>query len=180
MYEIEMQEMSREFFPIWQAAGEHLDAQVDGGIQSWLRAHPYPPVLEHLSFRLGNQLFFIQVEDAEGRIKGPGSRRGLLAVARGTNGHACALPMRKRMLRSSWALAPAARDVGDEQRCVFVFVCVCVCVPSTGVALTSGLCERHLPAQARQGSRPTSRPHCGGRRHCWCWLVNATQWGLPV
>ena len=102
MYEIEMQEMSREFFPIWQAAGEHLDAQVDGGIQSWLRAHPYPPVLEHLSFRLGNQLFFIQVEDAEGRIKGPGSRRGLLAVARGTNGHACVLPMRKRMLRSSW------------------------------------------------------------------------------
>ncbi len=87
------------------------------------------------------------------------------------------LPM-QRMLRSSWALAPAARDVGDEQRCVCV--CVCVCAPLSGVALTSGLCERHLPAQARQGSRPTSRPHCGGRRHCWCWLVNATQWGLPV
>jgi len=102
MFEIEMQEMSKEFFPIWRAAGEHMNAQVDGGIQGWLRAHPYPPVLEHLSFRLGNQLFFIRVEDADGRIEGPGSRRGLLTVAQGTNGHACILPMRKRMLRGSW------------------------------------------------------------------------------
>ena len=102
MFEIEMQEMSKEFFPIWRAAGKHLNAQVDGGIQGWLRAHPYPPVLEHLSFRLGNQLFFVRVEDVDGRIEGPGSRRGLLTVARGTNGHACVLPMRKAMLRSSW------------------------------------------------------------------------------
>jgi hypothetical protein len=102
MFEIEMNEMSREFLPIWQAAGEHLDAQVDGGIRSWLRAHPYPPVLEHLSFRLGNQLFFVRVEDADDQIAGPGSRRGLLAVAQGTNGHSCILPMRKRMLRSTW------------------------------------------------------------------------------
>jgi hypothetical protein len=103
MFEIDMQEMSREFFPMWQAAGEHLDAQVDGGIRSWLRAHPYPPVLEHLSFRLGNQLFFVRVEDVDSRITGPGSRRGLLIVAQQANGHACLLPMRRRMLSANWA-----------------------------------------------------------------------------
>ena len=65
MYEIEMQEMSEAFLPCWKAAGIHLSKQVDGGIQSWLRAHPYPPFLEHLSFRLGNQLFFVRVEDVD-------------------------------------------------------------------------------------------------------------------
>lgn len=43
MYEIEMHEMSEAFFPCWKAAGIHLSKQADGGIQSWLRAHPYPP-----------------------------------------------------------------------------------------------------------------------------------------
>lgn len=41
MYDIEMQEMSQEYFKCWQAAGIHLSKQADGGIQSWLRAHPY-------------------------------------------------------------------------------------------------------------------------------------------
>lgn len=56
MYEIEMHEMTPAFHACWQAAGNHLNRQVDSGIQSWLRADPYPPFLEHLSFRLGNQL----------------------------------------------------------------------------------------------------------------------------
>jgi hypothetical protein len=102
MYEIEMQEMSNGFFQCWKAAGVHLGNQVDGGIQSWLRAHPYPPFLEHLSFRLGNQLFFVRIEDADGRIQGPGSLSGLASVATAANGHACILPMKK--LRSgAWA-----------------------------------------------------------------------------
>jgi len=73
MQPIEMQ-MSRAFFGCWQAVGEHLDRQVDSGIRSWLRAHPYPPFLEHLSFRLGNQLFFVRVEDVDGNVEGtPGA-----------------------------------------------------------------------------------------------------------
>lgn len=98
MYDIEMQEMSEDFFKCWQAAGIHLSKQVDGGIQSWLRAHPYPPFLEHLSFRLGNQLFFVRIEDVDEKIDGPGSLRGLFAVADGANGRACILPMKKKFL----------------------------------------------------------------------------------
>jgi hypothetical protein len=102
MYEIEMNEISHEFFPCWKAAGIHLSKQVDGGIQSWLRAHPYPPFLEHLSFRLGNQLFFVRVDDVDGNVKGPGSPRGAITAARSANGRACILPMKKKLFGGAW------------------------------------------------------------------------------
>jgi hypothetical protein len=103
MYDIEMQEISPDFFASWKAAWVHLDKQVDGGIQSWLRAHPYPPFLEHLSFRLGNQLFFVRIEDIDGDVSGPGTLHGLSAVANGSNGHACILPMKKNILDGAWS-----------------------------------------------------------------------------
>lgn len=102
MHNIEMHEMTEAFFPCWKAAGIHLSKQVDGGIQSWLRAHPYPPFLEHLSFRLGNQLFFVRIEDVDGKAQGPGTIRGLAAAASDGNGHACILPMKKKLFGGSW------------------------------------------------------------------------------
>jgi hypothetical protein len=42
MYKIETQEMSPEFLKCWQAAGIHIDNQVQGGMKSWLKATPYP------------------------------------------------------------------------------------------------------------------------------------------
>lgn len=102
MHTIEMQEMSPEFFKCWQAAGQHLNRQVDSGILSWLRAHPYPPFLEHLSFRLGNQLFFVRVEDVSGKVVGPGTRRGLQSVANGCKGHACLMPMGQKFPVGDW------------------------------------------------------------------------------
>jgi hypothetical protein len=107
--------MTQEFFECWQAAGNHLNEQIPGGIQFWLRGHPYPPFLEHLSFRLGNQLFFIRIEDVNGTVQGPGNLLGLNAVAKGNNGHACLLPMKKRLsgewvpiAKSGWGLQDAA------------------------------------------------------------------------
>ena len=102
MHDIETQEMSNEFLHIWQDVGNHLNNQVDGGIQSWIRANPYPPFLEHLSFRLGNQLFFIRIEDVDHKVDGPGSLNGLLAVANGMNGHACLLPVKKKLFNTRW------------------------------------------------------------------------------
>lgn len=102
MYDIEMHEMSGDFFTCWKAAGLHLDKQVDGGIKFWLRADPYPPFLEHLSFRLGNQLFFVRIEDVDEEVSGPGTLHGLSSVANGTNGHACILPMKRMLTGNSW------------------------------------------------------------------------------
>lgn len=102
MYEIEMQRMSDEFFPCWKAAVVHLSRQVDGGIRTWLRAHPYPPFLEHLSFRIGNQLFFIKIEDVDGEIHGPGNPEGFITAARMANGRALILPMKRKLLDGKW------------------------------------------------------------------------------
>lgn len=113
MYKLETQEMSPEFLKCLQAAGIHIDNQVQGGMKSWLKATPYPPFLEHLSFRLGNQIFFVRVEDEDERIDGPGSRIGLKSIATGCSGHACVLPMKKKLIggwsavHSGWGLIDA-------------------------------------------------------------------------
>jgi hypothetical protein len=95
MYDIEMQKMAPEFLECWQAAAIHLNSQVQDGEMAWIRAHPYPPYMEHLSFRLGNQLFFIRVEDIDGAVEGPGLPEGMIEVAEANRGHACIMPMRK-------------------------------------------------------------------------------------
>ena len=71
-----------------------------GRQNSWLRAHLDSPWLEHLSFILGNQLFFVRIEDKAGLLRVPGSREGLMSVARGCAGHACLMTMRGRF--GSW------------------------------------------------------------------------------
>ncbi len=95
MHKIEPQEASDDFARCWQAAGSHIQRQVQGSI-SWLKANLTPPFLEHLSFRLGNQLFFVRIEDADERLEVPGSRDGLLAIATGSKGYPCIMPMKTR------------------------------------------------------------------------------------
>jgi hypothetical protein len=94
MYEVEAHSMSPEFRAAWAAAGRHLSARGDGRL-SWLKADGVPPFLEHLSFRLGNQLFYVRVECGEGGPRGPGNPGGLFAVAKGCQGHACLMPLKR-------------------------------------------------------------------------------------
>ena len=69
-----------DFIQCWQATGRHLQCQVEGG-PVWIRAHLDQPFMEHLSFRLGNQLFFVRIEDADGQLKTPGSEAALQKIA---------------------------------------------------------------------------------------------------
>jgi len=96
MHDIPMSEVTPEFARCWQAAGMHIERAAGGQLNAWLRAHLTPPILEHLSFRLGNQLFFLRAVDEDGQLEGPGSLQGLLSVAVGCKGHACLMSMRKR------------------------------------------------------------------------------------
>lgn len=96
MHQIEMNEASDEFAECWQAAGKHIQHQAQGPLHGWLKADLKPPFLEHLSFRLGNQVFFIRLEDTEQRLTVPGNAQGLLTVAEGWKGHPCIMPMQKR------------------------------------------------------------------------------------
>jgi len=104
MNELDQDTMSDAFHACWSAAGNHLNRQVEGGIKFWLRAHPYPPYLEHLSFRLGNQLFYVRVEDVDGQVQGPGNSDGLITAATATLGVPCVLPMRQH-ISGQWVAA---------------------------------------------------------------------------
>ena len=95
MHNIEMTEVSEDFARCWKAAGLQIQNQAQGTLQSWIRANLEPPFLEHLSFRLGNQLFYIQLEDVDGNLMVPGNLEGLLAIADGCAGHACLMPMKR-------------------------------------------------------------------------------------
>jgi hypothetical protein len=95
MYEIHAQQVSEEFARCWQAAGRHIGAQAQGPI-SWLKAALTPPYLEHFSFRLGNQLFFVRIEDVDGELDVPASRTLLMHIAEGCKGRPCIMPMRRR------------------------------------------------------------------------------------
>lgn len=104
-----MDEASQAFAQCWQAAGIHLQQQADGKINSWIRVNLEPPFLEHLSFRLGNQLFFIRVEDADEVVAAPGDPQALFIIAEACKGHACVMPMKKvddewRPLIPGWGL----------------------------------------------------------------------------
>lgn len=112
MHDINMNEPSEEFAKCWRAAGYHLQTQAGGRINSWLKANLTPPFLEHLSFRLGNQLFFIQIEDVDKQLDLPGSLDGLFYIADGCKSHACLLPMKKigeewRPMLPGWGLQDA-------------------------------------------------------------------------
>lgn len=109
-----MDKVSEAFAHCWQAAGLHLQEQGQGSLK-WLRAHLNPPFLEHLSFRIGNQLFFVRIEDTHEQVVGPASLEGLLAIADGCQGHACVMPMMKqadewRCAVSGWGLLDARTE----------------------------------------------------------------------
>jgi len=112
MHDIEMSTVSEAFAQCWHAAGRHLQVQMQGSDQFWLKATLTPPFLEHLSFRLGNQLFFVRIEDEDGQLDPPGSRSGLESVSEGCRGHACLMLMRRRAdgwspTRPGWGLVDA-------------------------------------------------------------------------
>lgn len=55
-----------------------------------------------ISFRLGNQLYFVRVDDVDGKVPGPGNPQGCVEAAKLANGRACLLPMRKRPVDGGW------------------------------------------------------------------------------
>lgn len=103
MYPIPMPtEITPEFAECWIAAGRHLNHQIklqvpdfSSGGAGWLKADLIPPRLEDLSFRLGNQLFFVRVIDESDGLGSPVGDSGLTYIADNCKGHACVMPMRR-------------------------------------------------------------------------------------
>ncbi len=107
MYNVPMVEVSDDFERCWQVAGLHLQKQAGKKIR-WFRDHLDPPLLEHLSFIFGNQLFFIQLRDVNHHLDIPGTLEGFLSLTNSCQGNPCVMPMRKTL--GEWA--PAEKGWG--------------------------------------------------------------------
>lgn len=94
-YKIEMREPNDDFIICWQSAGRHLVRQIDTGTLKFFRAHLNPPILEHLSFILGNHIYFVCVVDEEGLVSSPTGPEQCLYAAEMAKGQPCLMPMKK-------------------------------------------------------------------------------------
>jgi len=113
MYQIEQPEPTDEFKKAWISAGRHIQNQADTGFM-WLRADLNRPFAEHLSFRIGNQIFFIFVEAAEFNYK----KNGKLfdRMCKEANAIPCIMPMTQsfgswRPHYNGWGLINAELNV---------------------------------------------------------------------
>lgn len=93
-HEIKPFEMTDEFQACWMAAGRHLNMRIRDAGGSWLRAD-LPPFREHLSFALGNQLFFLQIVNADARENGWLQTSRLSLAVDDASGIGCLMPMRR-------------------------------------------------------------------------------------
>jgi hypothetical protein len=97
MHRIEQPEPTKEFKQAWNAAGQHIQNQADTGF-SWLRNTLYPPFAEHISFRIGNQIFYVFVEAAEFNYNSYNGQSSLFDMAcKDANAIPCLMPMSKSL-----------------------------------------------------------------------------------
>jgi hypothetical protein len=94
LYRVESVPASHAFTRCWQAAGSHIQASAMSESLIWIKADLHPPLLEHLSFRIKNQIFLVRVIDTDGKVDTQGTTAGLIHHAQQWNGVPCLLPMR--------------------------------------------------------------------------------------
>ena len=95
MYEVEQEPFPEAFHHAWTCAAQHLQRHAGPGLR-WVRAWLTPPVAEHLSFQMGNQLVFIFVEVDDWWTFDPDMHRAFLDEAREANAVPCLMPMQER------------------------------------------------------------------------------------
>jgi hypothetical protein len=86
-------EITREFRAMWTCGVGYVRKLSEDSLV-WFKGNLYAPIFEHFSFRMGNQLYFVRLEDSEGRIHSPGTLEGLFEIAEACDGHALIMPMR--------------------------------------------------------------------------------------
>lgn len=100
MNDIPKSTISDEFRECWRAGARHIAkiANKQPNTFSWIRADLEQPMIENLAFVLGNQMFFVQIHDVDGKFQIPASVDGLIRLAESWGGHACLMPMYQGML----------------------------------------------------------------------------------
>ena len=92
---IPMNEVTDEFRRCWQAAGRHISSQVEKGALNFFRANLTPPFLEHLSFRIGDQIFFVHITDDVGELQKPSTLEATITASEMAKGVPCVMVMQR-------------------------------------------------------------------------------------
>jgi hypothetical protein len=96
MYAVEQEPPSKAFQEAWQHAGRHIQSMAREGI-NWFRATLHTPMAEHLSFRLGNQIFFVFVETPDTPFVG-NPKSLFLDVSQEAQAIPCVMRVKKKLL----------------------------------------------------------------------------------
>ncbi len=109
-HDIEVGEFSKEFLDC------HVDIfnkynQLGQGYLQWIKFVSVPTPI-HLSFRFGNQVFFVHFQDINNELDAPGHMEGFLEICEKYKCFACILQIRKSLkgwtiVNSGWGLVDA-------------------------------------------------------------------------
>jgi len=116
IHEIKTNEISLDFKKCWTGARKHLIATSEGENCRFIRNSLTPILLDHFSFTLGNQIFFIHVNDADNQIDPPSTVDGCIYASKMGKGIPCILTMKKISdehwipANSGWGLRHARTD----------------------------------------------------------------------
>lgn len=100
LYQIKPEPVSEEFVRCWQAAGTHIQSSAKNENLVWFKTDLLPPLMEHFSFRIKNQVFMIRVVDTDGKVDTQGTVSGLIHHALQWQGIPCLLPM--KFVNGAW------------------------------------------------------------------------------
>lgn len=94
LYQVASVPASEAFERCWRAAGSHVQTSARGESLIWIKADLHPPLMEHLSFRIKNQIYLVRVVDIDGKVGTQGTTAGLIHHTQQWQGVPCLMPMR--------------------------------------------------------------------------------------
>ena len=93
---------TQDFIDCYSIVVKHLIIKSDNALV-WQKCHPAPPFLEHLSFHLGNQSFFVRLFDINLELEEPDNQDGTFKAGKLFNGTACYIAVEK--VDGEWVIA---------------------------------------------------------------------------
>lgn len=113
-YNIPMHKPSSAFIDAYNSMGAHFNGLRNTMPESFtfLRMQPVPPLIDHLSFKIGNQIFFVYLDPMDESVEPVSNIDAMIDFAEDANAIPCLMPMKKVGLSwepalSGWCLIDA-------------------------------------------------------------------------